>query len=399
MTNRTLLVVSAHVDEAGREAVADGRWPRKDFFELQDMLKADVIDEGSVQVRLHWRLLSRVFGVPVAQACMAFARHRRYDRIITDGEHIGIPLALLLRLVPRRTRHLTIGHLLSTRPKRWVFRWLRPHQRIDVIALHASQQRRIAVDELRVPVSSACLVPYGVDPRFWSATAPPETEPMICAVGLEYRDYPTLIDAVRGLPIRLVIAAGSHWSRHHDQSDRTGLPPNVSITSLGYEALRDLYSRARFVAVPLREVENQAGVTTILEAMSMARAVVVTATVGQRDVVRGRMVTADGIGRDLYGGPAGFGIAECAAEGETGLYVPPGDPNALRRAITHLLEDPDAAARMGRAGRRLIEAEMSLDHFVQRLAALAEGSTLRSHDHVAGRTNPVAPLRPAPIEE
>lgn len=371
MNDRTLLVVSARVDGAAREAVAAGRWPRKDFLELQAALNADVVDYGSVASSGGRRLLSRVLGVPAMQAWAAFAQRRAYDRMITDGEHVGIPLALLLRLSRRRVRHVTIGHLLSTRSKRWVFRRLRPQRRIDAIALHATLQRRIATTELDIPAASTHLVPYGVDSRFWFSAGGPDTEPLICAAGLEYRDYPTLIEAARGLPVRLVIAAGSRWSRHRDRSVRDRLPANVSMTSLDYAALRDLYRRARFVVVPLRQVENQAGVTTILEAMSMSRAVVVSATRGQRDAVRGRMVTAGGIGPELCGGPGGIGVRGPAAAAETGLYVPPGDPAALRRAIRYLLEHPTEAERMGRAGRRVVEEAMNLDQFVRSLAALA----------------------------
>ena len=39
---------------------------------------------------------------------------------------------------------------------------------------------------------------------------------MICTAGLEFRDYPTLIEAVRGLDARVVIAAASPWSKRAD---------------------------------------------------------------------------------------------------------------------------------------------------------------------------------------
>jgi glycosyltransferase involved in cell wall biosynthesis len=54
-------------------------------------------------------------------------------------------------------------------------------------------------------------------------------------------------------------------------------------------------------------------------------------------------------------------------EGQTGLYVPPGDVEALREAIQHLLQQPQLAAQMGRNGRSRIENEMSLACYVQRL--------------------------------
>lgn len=44
-------------------------------------------------------------------------------------------------------------------------------------------------------------------------------------------------------------------------------------------------------------------------------------------------------------------VPEVVLEGETGLLVPPGDPDPLARAIRRLLDDPDRAGRMGRNGR------------------------------------------------
>ncbi len=64
------------------------------------------------------------------------------------------------------------------------------------------------------------------------------------------------------------------------------------------------------------------------------------------------------------------GQTDVVIDGETGIYVPPGDPQALREAIEYLLANPDLAERMGQAGRRLIEQSMSLDRYVERLGQL-----------------------------
>jgi starch synthase len=51
------------------------------------------------------------------------------------------------------------------------------------------------------------------------------------------------------------------------------------------------------------------------------------------------------------------GIPEVVVEGETGLLVPPGDPEALAAALNVLLRDPDLAEAMGQAGRKRAVAE------------------------------------------
>ena len=49
-------------------------------------------------------------------------------------------------------------------------------------------------------------------------------------------------------------------------------------------------------------------------------------------------------------------IAALVREGETGLVVPPGDPSAMAKAVTTLLEHPRRALRMTRHARDLVEA-------------------------------------------
>jgi len=51
------------------------------------------------------------------------------------------------------------------------------------------------------------------------------------------------------------------------------------------------------------------------------------------------------------------GIPEVVDEGETGLLVPPGDPEALAAALNAVLSDPDLAQAMGQAGRKRAVAE------------------------------------------
>jgi glycosyltransferase involved in cell wall biosynthesis len=61
------------------------------------------------------------------------------------------------------------------------------------------------------------------------------------------------------------------------------------------------------------------------------------------------------------------GQTDVVIDGETGLYVTPADPAALKEAITRLLNDSACRERMGRAGRQRIENEMSLDCYIERL--------------------------------
>jgi glycosyltransferase involved in cell wall biosynthesis len=72
------------------------------------------------------------------------------------------------------------------------------------------------------------------------------------------------------------------------------------------------------------------------------------------------------------------GQTDTIVDGVTGIYVPPGDPLALRQAIQRMLDNPEQAAQIGAAARRFMEESAGLDRFVERtVAALKTGSELR----------------------
>jgi glycogen(starch) synthase len=63
-------------------------------------------------------------------------------------------------------------------------------------------------------------------------------------------------------------------------------------------------------------------------------------------------------------------LPEVVADGETGLLVEPDDPAVLAAAITALLEHPETATAMGRAGRRRAQALFGLQRHVVAFDAL-----------------------------
>ena len=47
--------------------------------------------------------------------------------------------------------------------------------------------------------------------------------------------------------------------------------------------------------------------------------------------------------------------------------MPPGDPSTLNEEIRRLLSHPEEAVRLGANGRKLVESQMNLDLYVQRM--------------------------------
>ena len=255
---------------------------------------AELLDRSATRRELGriGALLERVGGPNLVMALACFLRRRRHRTVFTDGEQVGLPYAALCWLTRHRPRHVMIGHRLSARKKLLVHRALRLQRRVDVVVVYASEQRRIAIETLGYPPERVVLHPFMVDTEFWRpehVTVAPRSRPLICAVGQELRDYPTLIEAVRGLDADVVVAAASPWSKREDTSAGLDVPPNVTVRACDPFDLRQLYADAALVVVPLQETDFQAGITTILEAMSMSRAIVCTRTTGQTDtIVEGR---------------------------------------------------------------------------------------------------------------
>src|SRR5437899_661574 len=66
-------------------------------------------------------------------------------------------------------------------------------------------------------------------------------------------------------------------------------------------------------------------------------------------------------------------IAAMVRDGETGLIVPPGDPAAMAKAVTSLLENQDRALRMARRARQEIEQKYTWPRVCEEWAAVYSG--------------------------
>lgn len=216
----------------------------------------------------------------------------------------------------------------------------RTKDKIDKFLIWSSMQRKIAIEELGVSSEKIVLIKRGTDQQFWQPKH--RDTDMICSVGMEARDYPTLVEALRPLNIPCHIAAGASRGeifntvkKLHNIKD---IPDFITVGPKSHPELRDLYARSRFVVVSLLPTDSDNGLTTILESMAMGKPVVCTKTKGQIDVIQ---------------------------EGVTGFYVPLGNKKAMQDKITELWKDPELCKKMGAAARTYIEENHNIQQFVQ----------------------------------
>ncbi|HUF12206.1 MAG TPA: glycosyltransferase [Longimicrobiales bacterium] len=81
------------------------------------------------------------------------------------------------------------------------------------------------------------------------------------------------------------------------------------------------------------------------------------------------LIEASGFGLPLIASDAG-GIPDVVRDQETGLLVPPGDADALARAIARLADSPELAARLGRAGAAFVAERFSWNRIIDDLQRL-----------------------------
>ncbi len=338
-----LLLISARAKSGVQDMVGADMHPRADYLELARSLDGRILDHqgtlASPSAPVRW--VARRLGADLGLALEGYRQRHETSLYFTASESVGLPLAALLG----RTRipHVMVVHRITPAKKRMFFKIPGLARSIHRYLVYSSAQVEKLL-ELGVRESQIRLIPFHADTSFFRPGVAWRYGYYVASAGLEWRDYPTLVEAVEGLPVQFRIAAASPWSRFGSGMERGGLPENVHVASYDYQRLRALYRGARFVVVPLKETDFQAGVTTILEAMACGKAVITTRTQGQRDVI---------------------------THNQTGIYVPPGDAQALRAAITDLLEHPAKAAALGHRGRALVAGRMGTLDYAARIRAIA----------------------------
>jgi glycosyltransferase involved in cell wall biosynthesis len=163
----------------------------------------------------------------------------------------------------------------------------------------------------------------------------------ILAIGQEQRDYQTLVNAIDGTGMQLVIVASSPWSQFNLEITER---PNVTLVSkIPYTELRDLYNGAGIILVPLFENNYGAGLNTMLEAMAMGKPLIITKTMGIDNYIQ---------------------------HAETGLYSSPGNCDELRDHISKLWGDKKERDRLGSNARDVIMEQMNIDIYVEKIVEI-----------------------------
>ena len=343
---RTLMLLAKRPHPDLVDRIRTGEESRTEYLELARRLGAELLDYHDVERARHpvVRLLTRRIGARWGLAALGALRHRAFDDIYATGEDVGLPLGIMLRVLRAREKVTMVVHNADTPRRRQLLRAIGPDVFRHVICL-ATEQVRVLTGAVGFPARKVVRLDYWLDHAFFRPPAERVDGDYVLSVGMESRDYATLHESARGLPIRFhVIASGWSPSAGFTPADGVRQDENIVVErGVPTARLRALYAGARLVVVPLKHVPYAAGVTGILEAMAMGKAVVTTDSPGIRDYVHPDV---------------------------SARVVPVGDAAAIRRAIEELWSDSDARDAMGRHNRAWIEGALNTDRYVDDVARL-----------------------------
>ena len=200
--------------------------------------------------------------------------------------------------------------------------------RVDVFVVHSRAEIEVYSRWLGLSRDRFEFVPLSVEVS--DIFSKPEADDgFILSMGTANRDYKTLFEAVRELPLKVTVVAG--------KSAVAGLtvPQNVTLLSnLSLEECQELLRAARLVVIPISSETAASGQVTLVEAMMMGKPVIATACSGTEDYIR---------------------------HGETGMFVDCGDSDGLKSAIAQMSLNQADRIRLANEARLWAQANCTLN--------------------------------------
>lgn len=277
----------------------------------------------------------------IDQQLRVLLRWPQYDIVYSACQNITYLLAFLRSHgVFRKPLVATMHGVLAKTSKNQMF--IDGHDRLLCLSQVVKEQLE---ERFHVSEGKLELLHWGVDLSFYETVRCSRNKhEYILAAGKTMRDYDTLAKAFLEINYPLLICCDKHSA-----PTIPDLPSYVRVRSslvTNRELLSD-YRKAYAVAIPLNTPQGRPpsiiGLTSLLEAMAMGKAVVMTRT---------RPVDID------------------IEKERIGIWIEPGDVEGWRRAISYLLAHPHEAMEMGKRGYLLCKKEYNLEAFSTKLAAI-----------------------------
>ena len=255
---------------------------------------------------------------------LAMFKRRQYDVVVSWTSRLGVNYGILNRLCHHRATpwHATIDfHVdlrrndFSYRFRLWLLRLALPG--MDFCFCTSTREEKIYSD--RFAAGKFRFLPLHYPTSYFDYPLAARKD-YIFAYGNSGRDFPTLIEAVKGIDAPLIIL-----SQAFQPSGET--PPNVTLVrhSVPQNELIEYVRCARFVVVPLRHFDFSVGQLALTETMALGCPLVLTSNLA---------------------------TLEYATHNQSALFFNAGDVEGLRSQIRYLVEHPEVATQLGAGARR-----------------------------------------------
>lgn len=324
-------------------------------YMVKHSIKVDVCQHNNDKILKAITKPFSPFFLNISDVINNYSKYNHYDVLFSISEADGIAPELFRRIIRSKTPHVTITfgltNLLTSRKVRSIKNLLKHlyHEVLRDVSLmlfHSRPQMLFLENLLNLSSHRMRFLPLGVDTDFFKPCN--EFGKYVLSVGRDSgRDYGTLIKAVKNVNESLRIISG-----------RTNLmnlviPKNVRAEiEITHESLRDRYSEAKFIVIPVRNYHSVSGQMALLESFAMGKAVIATKCWGTEDYI---------------------------VDGKTGFLVEPGNEIELKEKILYLLNNPEIAESVGKNARKFVESKCNLEIYSKNvLASLKEACKTRA---------------------
>jgi len=298
------------------------------FRYLPNDINVDVVDFTKIPV-FHY-IEKNVLKFYIAQALRILPYFQNYDVIISHSAQSAVVFGFLRSLMgEKKPPHIVIDPA-SFNGGRDNFLELLPikfsARSISGIIYHSKIQYKYYKKNLPFLLDRTQFIPFGVDVEFFKPMELPE-DPYILSFGYIKRDYHTLLKAwelLNETSVELRIVGINNVGRCKLDS----FPKNLKIfPKVPISILKEMIAKALFVVIPLPYYEYSYGQMSLLQSMSMGKAVIVTKTPATIDYIEDNF---DAIG------------------------IIPYDVRDLAQKIRKCLDDKDFVYRIGKNARSTV---------------------------------------------
>lgn len=247
------------------------------------------------------------------------------DLLITNAPQEAFWGAVFATLIGVKAKHVTCAFNFAELPdgvKRRLMTWA--CTKISKFVVYSKLEKQVYSDYWHIPLERIEVMRLSFSPPEAQPEEPMEVGDYICAIGGQARDYQMLMATIEKLPeIPLILVVrpnnlkGLNIPSH--VKVMVDIPPTQAMNILKY---------SRFMVLPLKDAQARSGHITLLWAMYLSKASIVTNA---------------------------SGVSDYAIHDYNAISCEPSVPDALAEAIRVLWNAPAKCQQLGENGRKFAE--------------------------------------------